>query len=135
MAIDTTNEKLALMELGQVYEPGLPITPGVIDTGDQRQFLWDYPFDMTPEIMAFVQRDHSSDVFYPPDWRWLYPTSMSAPEFAPFIADVTVETEDCFSRRPEQEDQCLRRPVEDELALRRSPECPTEFACPNQGCV
>lgn len=43
MAIDTTNEKLAIMEFGQVFEPGLPMAPGVIDQADQQQFLWGYP--------------------------------------------------------------------------------------------
>ena len=43
MAIDTTNEKLALMEWGLVWEPGLPISPGTLGQDDQQQLLWGYP--------------------------------------------------------------------------------------------
>lgn len=41
--ISTDNEKLAIMEFGQVFEPGLPLLPGAIDTADQQQFLHGYP--------------------------------------------------------------------------------------------
>jgi hypothetical protein len=43
MAIDTNNEKLALMEWCQVWEPGLPFDPVTIDQGAKQQFLWGYP--------------------------------------------------------------------------------------------
>ena len=43
MAIDTTNKKLALMEWGQVGEPGLPISPGTFGQDDKQQLLWGYP--------------------------------------------------------------------------------------------
>lgn len=43
MAIDTNTEKLALMEWCQVWEPGLPLSPGALGTDDQQQLLWGYP--------------------------------------------------------------------------------------------
>jgi len=43
MAIDTTNEKLAIMELEDVFEPGLPISPGTLGQDDQQQLLWGFP--------------------------------------------------------------------------------------------
>ena len=43
MAIDTTNEKLALMEWCNVWEPGLPISPGAFGQDDKQQLLWGYP--------------------------------------------------------------------------------------------
>lgn len=43
MAIDTTNKKIAAMELDALLEPGMPISPGSIDQGDKQQFLWGYP--------------------------------------------------------------------------------------------
>jgi hypothetical protein len=43
MAIDTVNEKLALMEWDQTFEPGLPLSPGAFGQGDKQQLLWDYP--------------------------------------------------------------------------------------------
>ena len=43
MAIDTTNKKLALMEWCQVWESGLPISPGALGQDDQQQLINDYP--------------------------------------------------------------------------------------------
>lgn len=43
MAITTDNEKLAIMEFGQVFEPGLPLSPGTFDQGHQQQLIWGYP--------------------------------------------------------------------------------------------
>lgn len=43
MAITTDNEKLAVMEWGQVWEPGLPLSPGALGTDDLQQLLWGYP--------------------------------------------------------------------------------------------
>jgi hypothetical protein len=43
MAIDTDTEKLAVMEWGQVWEPGLPLAPGTLEQADQQQLLWGYP--------------------------------------------------------------------------------------------
>ncbi len=44
MAIATDNGKLAIMEFGQVWEPGLPFSGiGAIDQADQQQFLWGFP--------------------------------------------------------------------------------------------
>lgn len=41
--IDTTNEKLAIIELEDVWEPGLPMSPGTLEQDDQQQLLWGYP--------------------------------------------------------------------------------------------
>ena len=44
MAIDTNDEKLALMEWDQVWEPGLPLDEASgFDQGDRQQLLWGYP--------------------------------------------------------------------------------------------
>lgn len=43
MAIDTTNEKLALMEWDNVWEPAIPISPGAFGQDDKQQLLWGYP--------------------------------------------------------------------------------------------
>ena len=43
MAIDTNNEKLAIMEMGNVWEPGLPLSPGAFGQDDQQQLVWGYP--------------------------------------------------------------------------------------------
>jgi len=43
MAIDTTNEKLALIEYGDVFQPGLPISADGLDQADNQQLLWGYP--------------------------------------------------------------------------------------------
>ena len=43
MAIDTDNKKLAVMEWGIDYEPGLPISPGAFGQDDKQQLLWGYP--------------------------------------------------------------------------------------------
>lgn len=43
MAISTDNEKLGVMEWCQVFEPGLPISPGTLGQDDKQQLLWGYP--------------------------------------------------------------------------------------------
>lgn len=43
MAIDTNNEKLALMEWDNVWEPALPLSPGTFAQDDKQQLLWGYP--------------------------------------------------------------------------------------------
>jgi len=43
MAIDTINEKLALIEYDEVYQPGIPISNDGIDQADKQQLLWGYP--------------------------------------------------------------------------------------------
>lgn len=43
MSITTDNGKLAIMELDQDYEPGLPMSPGSIGQDDQQQLLWGFP--------------------------------------------------------------------------------------------
>lgn len=44
MAITTNDEKLAIIEYGDVWEPAIPLdeTSG-FDQGDKQQMLWDYP--------------------------------------------------------------------------------------------
>ncbi len=43
MAIDTDNKKLAVMDWGNIWEPGLPLSPGALGQDDQQQLLWGYP--------------------------------------------------------------------------------------------
>lgn len=44
MAITTDDEKLAVMEFGDPWEPGLPLEEGAsFDQGEQQQLLWGYP--------------------------------------------------------------------------------------------
>lgn len=43
MPISTDNGKLAIMELDQDYEPGLPLSPGALGQDDQQQLLWGFP--------------------------------------------------------------------------------------------
>ncbi len=54
MAITTNTGKLGVMEWCQVYEPGLPLLPGVLGGPDQRQLLWDYPELVTPVALFVV---------------------------------------------------------------------------------
>lgn len=42
MAIDTAYKKLAVMEMGEYFEPGLPLSPSTIDWTDQQVLLWGY---------------------------------------------------------------------------------------------
>lgn len=41
--IDTTNEKLALIEYGDIYQFGMPISADGLDQADNQQLLWGYP--------------------------------------------------------------------------------------------
>ena len=43
MAITTTNGKLAIMELEDYWEPGLPLSPGAFGQDDKQQLLWGFP--------------------------------------------------------------------------------------------
>jgi hypothetical protein len=44
MAIDTDNEKFALIVFGRTTDPAnLPVTGGDIETDDEQQLLWNYP--------------------------------------------------------------------------------------------
>ena len=43
MAIDTINEKLALIEYGDVFQPGIPISADGLGQADNQQLLWEYP--------------------------------------------------------------------------------------------
>ena len=68
MAIDTANERLALMEFDQVYEPGLPNPSGdaTIDQGDQQQMMWDYPGILWVSLTASV-----GSVEFPNIWMFI----------------------------------------------------------------
>jgi hypothetical protein len=43
MAITTINGKLAIIELEEVYEPGLPLSPGTLGQDDKQQLLHGFP--------------------------------------------------------------------------------------------
>lgn len=44
MAITTINGKLAIMELEEIWTPGIPITgTGTLGQDDKQQFLWGFP--------------------------------------------------------------------------------------------
>ena len=43
MAITTDNEKLSLINFGNVFMPSVFFEGGVIDQGQQQQFVWGYP--------------------------------------------------------------------------------------------
>jgi hypothetical protein len=43
MAIDTDNEKLAVIELEDIWEPGLPLSPSTLGQDDQQQLLLGFP--------------------------------------------------------------------------------------------
>lgn len=43
MAIDTDNEKLALIEWDNIWEPGLPLSPGSLGAEDKQQLIHGYP--------------------------------------------------------------------------------------------
>lgn len=49
----TVNDKLALMEWGIPWEPGLPISPGALGTDDKQQLVWGYP-GVTWEEQVYV---------------------------------------------------------------------------------
>lgn len=74
MAVDTTNKKLAVIELEDIWEPGLPMSPGSLGQDDRQQLLWGYPgilwsfgvslafvLDLNTRLMVFL-RDHYSIV-------------------------------------------------------------------------
>ena len=57
MAIDTNNEKLAIMEWCIPWEPGLPmVSTDTIDQADQQQFLNDFPGILwsAGAVLAFI---------------------------------------------------------------------------------
>ena len=57
MAITTINEKLATIEYGDIFQPGLPISADGNDQADNQQLLWDYPGNLWTPIAV-------EDVFY-----------------------------------------------------------------------
>jgi len=54
MAIDTINEKLALIEYGDVFQPGIPISNDGIGQDDKQQLLWGYPGILWEVIVTAV---------------------------------------------------------------------------------
>ena len=44
MPISTTNEKLAVIELEDIFEPAIPMIPTIpFDQADKQQLIWGYP--------------------------------------------------------------------------------------------
>lgn len=70
MPISTDNGKLAIMELDQDYEPGLPLSPGTLGQDDQQQLLWGFP-----EILWGESEPETEPIpggkFTRPLWSWL----------------------------------------------------------------
>lgn len=75
MAIDTNTKKLAVMELDDDWEPGLPLSPGTFDQSELQQLLWGYPgilwqtaaalafiLDMNTRIFAYLCSFYSVDM-------------------------------------------------------------------------
>jgi hypothetical protein len=52
MAITTINEKLATIEYGDIFQPGLPISADGNDQADNQQLLWDYPGNLWGAIVV-----------------------------------------------------------------------------------
>lgn len=58
MAISTINDKLAVMSMGNVLMPNLPMSPGTLGQDDQQQLLWGYPgvlWGAAAAVADFVQ--------------------------------------------------------------------------------
>lgn len=56
MAIDTVNEKLALIVFGRTTDPAnIPTAPGSIGQDDKQQFLWGYPGLLWAAVTAAVE--------------------------------------------------------------------------------
>ena len=57
MAITTSDDKLAIMEWDNIWEPGIPMLPNTpFDQGNKQQLLWGYPGVLwpTPILAAIV---------------------------------------------------------------------------------
>lgn len=63
MAIDTINEKLAIMEFGQVWEPGLPRSPGTLGADDRQQLLYGFPGVLWAAAVALAPGNLSDCMF------------------------------------------------------------------------
>lgn len=55
MAIDTDNGQLAVLSLGVLFMPNLPISPGALGQDDQQQLLWGFPEILWEEPEAQVE--------------------------------------------------------------------------------
>ncbi len=42
MAIDTNTKKLSILEWDNVWEPGIPLSPGTFGTDDKQHLIWGY---------------------------------------------------------------------------------------------
>jgi hypothetical protein len=74
MAISTDTQKLAIMEYCQVWEPGLPLSPGTLGQDDRQQLLWGFPgvlwevstlvfiLDMNTRIISYLASFYSADI-------------------------------------------------------------------------
>ena len=58
MAIDTTNEKLALITYHQAWNTPLPISADGLDQADNQHLLWEYPGLLWEEIELAVGEVH-----------------------------------------------------------------------------
>jgi hypothetical protein len=56
MAVDTTNEKLALMSWMQPWQMPLPISVDGLDQADNQQLLWGYPGILWGTVVVSAQR-------------------------------------------------------------------------------
>lgn len=52
LAITTINEKLATIEYGDIFQPGIPISADGLDQADNQQLLWDYPGNLWSAIVV-----------------------------------------------------------------------------------
>lgn len=43
MAVDTINEKLAVLDMDLPFEPAMPLSPAVFGQEDKQQLLWGFP--------------------------------------------------------------------------------------------
>jgi hypothetical protein len=63
MAIDTINEKLAVMELEDIIEPGLPLSPSALGQDDRQQLLWGFPGVLWQAVGAAASAVFASTIF------------------------------------------------------------------------
>lgn len=62
MPVDTPTEKLAIMEWGTMWEPGLPLSPGPFTQADQQQLLLGYPGRLWEEPPPTILAIRATDI-------------------------------------------------------------------------
>ena len=72
MSISTNNEKLAIMELDNVWEPGLPFGGTAVDQAWQQQILHGYP-GVLWEAAVVVARAARRTIFRMTNYRYHHP--------------------------------------------------------------